>query len=540
MIPSPRGSAAGADYHDATPISESPHPHPLTLDESSTGVRPSLASIVLMQSSMPRATIPTSMDDDGVGAPVSPVTLLWYVVSSTAIGAVVICTLVFAGNIGMHFLAAVLVAILNYEMAWYALGVRHKILRPFQLYYEPDALAASRDSDVPPANARVWGRMLHMPAPLLSVLVALLASALCGGLLVLIQNDAGLGLDTGTFGILVAYITSTCFVAVIAAMFTPSAMDGAILLLMQAAFSVLTLNTLLDFRAAVNGNIRSIKLIDAGFALSIAFVPIVILRIVRSREVARTGVTLLLDLFTLQYVPSLLNVVVSVVQDYLNPDQLDPHEPPHYRLYTLILCFLVLWASDLATLVTRHVCPQRPPWVAVAASAVAAVATVALYSLVVVPASIPNLRKPRHFALAVLSAFVYHIGIQFVAVLRFVALPSNGPVLHSTWLVRLQYLLLFGFCAMLLERVEWPGDYSYTSEDVSNQILRMWQRIDNSTYQAYLERESKLNFISRISKLVKVIHLVPDDRQLKNWSALKLHQLVTYYGAKALSNATST
>ncbi|KDO18834.1 hypothetical protein SPRG_15883 [Saprolegnia parasitica CBS 223.65] len=317
-------------------------------------------------------------------------------------------------------------------------------------------------------------------------------------------------------------------------------MDGAILLLMQAAFSVLTLNALLDFRAAVNGNIRAIKLIDAGFALSIAFVPIVILRIVRSREVARTGVTLLLDLFTLQYVPSLLNVVVSVVQDYLNPDQLDPHEAPSYRLYALILCFLVLWAADLATLVTRHVCPTRPPWVAVAASAVSAMATVALYSILVVPTSIPCLRKPRHFVLAILSAFVYHIGIQFVAVLRFVALPSSGPVLHSTWLVRLQYILLFGFCAMLLERVEWPGDYSYTSEDVSNQILRMWQRIDNSSYTAYLERESKLNFIARISKLVKVIHLVPDDRQLKNWSALKLHQLVTYYGAQALSNATST
>ncbi|KDO24865.1 hypothetical protein SPRG_09697, partial [Saprolegnia parasitica CBS 223.65] len=272
MIPSPRGS--GGDYHDATPISESPHPHPLTLDESCTGVRPSLASIVLMQSSMPRATIPTSMDDD-VGAPISPVTLLWYVVSSIAIGTIVVSALVFAGAMGMHFLAAILVAILNYEMAWYALGVRHKILRPFQLYYEPDALAASRDSDVPPANARVWGRMLHVPAPLLSLLVALLASALCGGLLVLIQNEAGLGLDKATFGLLVAYITSTCFVAVIAAMFTPSAMDGAILLLMQAAFSVLTLNALLDFRAAVNGNIRAIKLIDAGFALSIAFVPIV-------------------------------------------------------------------------------------------------------------------------------------------------------------------------------------------------------------------------------------------------------------------------
>ncbi|KDO18835.1 hypothetical protein SPRG_15884, partial [Saprolegnia parasitica CBS 223.65] len=93
MIPSPRGSAAGGDYHDATPISESPHSHPLTLDESSTGVRPSLASIVLMQSSMPRATIPTSMDDDDGGAPISPVTLLWYVASSIAIGAVVVCTL---------------------------------------------------------------------------------------------------------------------------------------------------------------------------------------------------------------------------------------------------------------------------------------------------------------------------------------------------------------------------------------------------------------------------------------------------------------
>ncbi|OQR92636.1 hypothetical protein ACHHYP_03481 [Achlya hypogyna] len=536
MIPSPRGSAGGGPYVDATPSSRTPQS--LEPDDHSTCARASLASIVLMQSSMPRATIPLP-GDESPPAMASVVTVVWYILSSIAIGAIVICTIVFAGATGVHFLAAFLVALLNYEMTWYALGIRQKILRPFQLYYEPDALAASRESEVPLPYARVWAPKLRLHPFVFTGLVAALTSALCGGLLLLIQRDGGLGLDPLTFHIMVAYISSTCFVAIAAAMFTPSAMDGAILLLQQAAFSVLTLNTLLDFRAAVNGNIRSIKLIDAGFALSITFVPIVILRIVRSREVARTGVTLMLDLFTLQYVPSLLNVVVSVVQDYLNPDQLDPHEVPNYRLYALVLCYLELWAADLITLIVRQVCPARPPWVAVAASVAGALGTVAIYNAAVVPAAIPCLQKPRHFALAAFSALVYHVGCQFVAVLRFVAVPSTGPVLSSTWLVRLQYLLLFGFCAMLLERFEWPGDYSYTSSDVSGQILRMWQRIDNSSYTAYVDRTAKLDFISRISSLVKIIHIKPDERQLESWSAVKLHQLVSFYGAQVLRNATN-
>ncbi|OQS02469.1 hypothetical protein THRCLA_05155 [Thraustotheca clavata] len=522
MIPSPRASTSVA-YHVPN------------VNEDSLRT----SSMVVMQPALPRMTIPLSTDEEAETSPSGGV-LVWYISSSCAIAAVFLCTLVFADVIGMHFLCAFIVALLNYEMTWYSAGIRQKILRPFQLYYEPDALAASRENIIPLPNISVWASTIRIPSPILAAIIALLTSVLCGGSLSIIQHDGGLGLDLNTFLIMLSYITSTCFVSVIAALYTPTAMDGVILLFQQAAFSIQTLNSLLDFRAPVNGKVRSIKLIDAGFALSITFVPIVILRIVRSREVARTGVTLMLDLFTLQYVPSLLNVVLNVVQDFLNPDQLNPNEVPNYRLYALISCFLMLWTTDLCSLIARHLLPQRPPWIVVAIGMLGSMTAVALFQYTIVPVEIPNLCKVRHHILAALSAFVYHVGFQFVAVLRFLALPSNHQTfMHSTWLVRLQFILLFGFMAMLYERFEWPSDYSYTSSDVSNQIVHMWQRIDNASYSDYLLLDEKLNFMTRLTKFVKVIHLVPDNSQLKQWSSAKLHQMVSFYGAQVLRNITN-
>ncbi|RHY14288.1 hypothetical protein DYB36_012777 [Aphanomyces astaci] len=447
----------------------------------------------------------------------------WTLVSSVAIGAIFISVVVLVGSEGVHFLASFLVSILNYEMSWYSYAIIQTLLRPFQLYYEMDVLAPYRDTKKAVTVADAWSVRTGIPSVVMSVIVSALIMLLASGSIAILQLYGNLGLSTSTFYLVIAYVASTSFVAVACAMQTPTPMDGAILLLQQASFSINAFNTYFDFREVVDNTLRQIMLIDGGFSIAVAFVPIVILRILRSSEVARTGLTLLLDLFCLQYIPSLVLKLESVVDTLLKLDlDMDPELViPLQGVYAIVSCFLVMWSTDLVTAMLPAPRPSSSvkQWMVVVAGIGASILSNVVLKVAVAPAHMPLL-KWYHIVLMVLGSCLCHVGATFATLLRSMAKDTS---LRTKWLVRLHYFLLLGFFLAMYKRVEWSAMYSTTIERDILKFERQWQRLDNASFAAHEDDETQFNFLATVMQLFENVHMSYTPVQLNEMFVRSTH-----------------
>ncbi|RHY35025.1 hypothetical protein DYB32_000448 [Aphanomyces invadans] len=438
----------------------------------------------------------------------------WTLLSSVAIAATFVCVIVFFGTNGALFLSSYLVSILNYEMSWYSYAIIQTLLRPFQLYFEMDVLAPYRDTRKATTVADSWGARAGISASVMTVIVSALVMLLSSGFVAVLQLFANLWPSTSTFFLILAYVASTSFVAVVCAMLTPTPMDGVILLLQQFSFSMYSLNSFFDFRESVDNTVRQFVLIEGGYSIAVTFVPIVILRILRSTEIARTGLTLLLDLFCLQYIPSLLMLFGAMVDQLLQPDINPVTGIPDQGLFVVVSCFLVLWTTDLTTALLPS--PSQPgsswvkQWTVVLVGIVASILANVVVKVGIAPAEIPLLEW-YHIVLMVLGSCLYHVGATFATLLR--SLAKHDASLRTKWLVRVHYFLLLGFFLAVYERVEWSSAYSTTLNADIAHLVQKWQRLDNVSYNEYQDSQNRYDFLASVVRIFQNVNMpyTPDE-----------------------------
>ncbi|KAF0693203.1 Aste57867_15797 [Aphanomyces stellatus] len=493
-----------------------------TADEARRSSFVSNTSVVILQ---PRADTPG--DDRTHPHSHSPLVLTaWTVLTSVSLGAIFLVVLVYGRSTGILFLGSFLTSVLNYEMAWYSYAIIQKLLRPFQLYYEMDVLAPYRDTSTASTVAESWSARAGIPALAMSLVVSVLVTLLTAGLVSILQLYGNLGLGASWFFVVLAFLASSTFVAVFCAINTPTPMDAAVLLLQQLGYAVPALNMFLDYRESVDGHVRQIILVDPGFAMGIVFVLIAICRIVRSTEVARTGLTLLLDLFSLEYVTSMLMLLARMTYDMLTPDPLYAEIVPNHHLYAIVLCFLTFWATDLTAALLAK---RASRGLIVSAGAAASIVANVVLKYAVAPTDVPLLQW-YHFVFMVLGSCLYHIGATFVSLLRFLA-RDDASVVRSQWLVWLQYFLLLGYFLMLFERIEFAPNYNTTIQDQLDQVTRQWQRMDNTSYNAYQASATQYQFVQLITQVIGAVHKSYTPAQMHQMFVVNTHHMVLNLGA---------
>ncbi|KAH9107931.1 hypothetical protein LEN26_012779 [Aphanomyces euteiches] len=454
-------------------------------------------SVILLQNSHPDVPNVPFHDEDDDEKALTLGRAAWIVFSSIVIGAVFLSVMIlFKGN-GIIFLTSYLLPIINYEMSWYSHAIIQTLLRPFQIYYDMDAVATATAEDKSKTTvAQTWGGRVGASDKAMGLVISTLVMFLCAGVTAVLQLYGNLGLSSMALYMVLPYVATTTFVAVGCAMFTPSPMDGCILLLQQIAFSVTAFNSFFSYKEAVHGGVRQITLVDGGYSIAIVLVPIVIFRIVRSTEVVRTGLVLLLDLFCVQYVTSTLMLLATIVDNFLAQDQVLVDFPQH-RMLALVSCFLTLWVTDLVT----QLLIRRPKWAIVACGIIASIIATVVLKYAIAPPKV-ELCQWYHIVFIVLGSCLCHVGKSFVAFFRLLA----GNARLSRWLVRLQYLLLLGVFVMLYERVAWVETFSTTVDDSIRMVTQMWVRIDNTSYQAFDQNQSEYQFLYQVRTLMEMVH----------------------------------